>query len=64
MHMELTEEQASDLRELLRESLSDMSVEIAATDNVEYRKGLRAQRASLEAVLAQLGGVPDSAAEV
>jgi hypothetical protein len=55
MQIELTDEQASDLAELLRGALGDLSSEIAATDNAAYRQGLRSKGASLEAVLAQLG---------
>lgn len=55
MHLELTEEQASDLGDLLRSALSDLSTEIAATDNAAYREGLRSRRVSLEGVLASLG---------
>ena len=55
MHIELTDEQVSDLRDLLRAALGDLSSEIAATDNAAYREGLRARRASLEGVLALLG---------
>ncbi len=54
MHIELTDEQVSDLRDLLRAALGDLSSEIAATDNAAYREGLRARRASLEGVLALL----------
>ncbi len=55
MRIELTDEQVSDLGTLLQGALGDLSSEIAATDNPAYRDGLRARRASLEAVLAQLG---------
>ena len=54
MQLELTEEQASDLADLLRGALGDLSSEIAATDNPAYREGLRSRRGSLEAALAQL----------
>jgi LPS O-antigen subunit length determinant protein (WzzB/FepE family) len=54
MHLDLTDEQASDLQDLLRSSLSDLSTEIAATDNAAYRDGLRSKRKSLETVLALL----------
>ncbi len=54
MHLDLTDEQVSDLRDLLRSSLSDLSTEIAGTDNAAYRDGLRSKRKSLEAVLALL----------
>jgi len=55
MRIELTDEQAADLRELLQETLGDLSSEIAATDNAAYREGLRRRRASLESVLDLLG---------
>jgi hypothetical protein len=55
MQIELTEEQATDLAELLRGALGELSAEIAATDNAAYRGGLRARRTSLEGVLAKLG---------
>ncbi len=54
MRIELTDEQASDLAQLLREALGDLSSEIAATDNAAYREGLRARRGSLEGVRAKL----------
>lgn len=54
MQLDLTDEQANDLRELLRTSLGDLSTEIAGTDNAAYREGLRSRRASLEAVLTLL----------
>ncbi|MGO9855176.1 MAG: hypothetical protein ACLPYY_09065 [Acidimicrobiales bacterium] len=60
MKIELTDEQASDLGELLREALGDLSSEIAATDNAAYREGLRARRGSLEGVLAKLGSGGDA----
>ncbi len=55
MHIELTDEQASELRDLLRTSLGDLSSEIVGTDNAAYRELLRARRVSLEGVLGQLG---------
>jgi hypothetical protein len=55
MRIELTDEQVTDLGELLRGALGDLSSEIAATDNPTYRERLRARRASLETVLTQLG---------
>jgi hypothetical protein len=64
MHIKLTHQQAAELRELLQSSLSDLSAEIAGTDNAGYREGLRARRASLEEVLLELGGTRSSRAEV
>jgi len=55
MQIELTDDQRTDLRDLLQVTLGDMSSEIAGTDNASYREGLRHRRASLEGVLAQLG---------
>jgi hypothetical protein len=55
MKIELTDEQVGELRELLRGALSDLSSEIAATDNPTFRDGLRARRVSLEGALTQLG---------
>jgi len=54
MHVELTDRQATDLRDLLHETLGDLSSEIAATDNPGYREGLRTKRESLESVFSQL----------
>ena len=59
MTIELDEQQAEALTELLRGALGDLSAEIAGTDNAGYRDGLRARRASLEGVLAAV----DSARE-
>lgn len=55
MKIGLTEEQVTDLRDLLTGALGDLSSEIAATDNPTYRDGLRGRRLSLEGVLTQLG---------
>ena len=54
MKIELTDEQVTDLGDLLQGALGDLSSEIAATDNASYRDGLRARRASLEGVLVQV----------
>jgi len=51
MHLDLTREQAEDLEALLSVSLSELSHEIAATDNAEYRAGLVARRERLHAVM-------------
>ncbi len=64
MKIELTDQEAADLRELLSGSLGDLSSEIAATDNAAYREGLRARRSSLERVLAQLGAAPASSGDI
>ena len=51
MMIELDEQQAEELTDLLRATLSDLSPEIADTDNAGYRDGLRARRTSLQGVL-------------
>ena len=56
MNIELTESQRTELQELLRGSLADLSSEIADTDNPSYRNGLRERREVLESVLSQLDG--------
>jgi hypothetical protein len=54
MNIELTEPQRTELQELLRGSLADLSSEIADTDNPGYRNGLRERRDVLQSVLSLL----------
>ena len=58
MLIELTETQVTELRELLRASLADLSSEIADTDSASYRRGLRDRREVFESVLTLLDGAP------
>lgn len=58
MLIELTEVQCAELQRLLEGTLSDLSSEIADTDNAEYREGLRERRTVLESVLFQLDNPP------
>jgi hypothetical protein len=58
MLIELNENQCAELQRVLEESLSDLSTEIADTDNPQYREGLRERRAVLESVLYQLDNPP------
>ncbi|HLN40836.1 MAG TPA: hypothetical protein VK215_00170 [Acidimicrobiales bacterium] len=44
MQLELTVEQAQELKTLLEQSLPELSHEIAATDNTVYRAGLNVYR--------------------
>lgn len=44
MNLELTTEQAEELENVLELSLREISHEIAATDNAEYRAALNARR--------------------
>jgi hypothetical protein len=50
----LTAEQAKILRETLESDLSDLSVEIANTDRMEYREEIKAERQLLREIYAQL----------
>ncbi len=54
MSLDLTSEEDEVLRELLDVALSDMSMEIADTDNAGYRTGLRDRRTLLQSVRAKL----------
>ncbi len=55
MHLELTIEQAQALNRLLEQSLRELSHEIAATDNAEFRAHLSEYRHSLVKVTGALG---------
>ena len=56
MELTLTEDEATELRDLLDGSLGDLSSEIADTDNPGYRVSLKARRVHLQAVRARLAG--------
>ncbi|HET9078585.1 MAG TPA: dsRBD fold-containing protein [Acidimicrobiales bacterium] len=58
MHVTLNDEQAGELESLIRESLRDMSHEIAATDNSHYRARLVARRHVLESAIGALHPKP------
>jgi len=58
MLIELTEVQCAELQRLLESTLSDLSSEIADTDDAEYRDRLRDRRTVLESVLFQLDNPP------
>ena len=55
MQVQLTDEQAAELRSVLYAALADLSAEIAGTDNPSYRAGRNARRDTLSAARAQLG---------
>jgi hypothetical protein len=66
MRLELTKEQAQELEGLLAVTMSELSHEIAATDNASYRAELRARRErlfeiaeALETGLASTQSVPE-----
>jgi hypothetical protein len=57
MQITLTDDEATQLRELLDGSLGDLSSEIAGTDNPAFRLVLKERRTHLRAARAQLAQV-------
>ena len=55
-NLELQPDELDVVREVLTSAISDLSPEIADTDNFEYREGLKARREVLQGVVARLGG--------
>lgn len=54
MQLELDNDQASVLHEVLESTLGELRMEIANTDNAQFRRGLRAREDTLRAILAEL----------
>lgn len=54
MELQLDDEQATELRDLLADALRDLSSEIADTDNPGYQRKLRTRRQHLQGVAQQL----------
>jgi hypothetical protein len=50
----MTQAEAAALREILSSYLSDLRMEIADTDSMPFREGLKRQEALLQKLLAQL----------
>jgi hypothetical protein len=63
MDLQLNNEQAGELRSLLDATFRDLTHEISATDNAEYRAGLRERRDLLAAIRSQLGEVTETLPE-
>jgi hypothetical protein len=59
MDVELTPEESEAVRQALRSYLSDLRMEITDTDNPEYRRTLRDERATLERAMSKLAGEPN-----
>lgn len=57
--VQLTEEEAALLKQSLELMLSDVRMEICDTDSGDFREGLKAEKAVLEGVIAQLEGAGD-----
>ena len=54
-NLELEPEELDVVRDVLTSAISDLSPEIAGTDNFEYREALKARREVLRGVVARLG---------
>jgi hypothetical protein len=54
MRIELTESQARVLEEILQSAMSDMRMEIADTDNSDFKAKLRSEKEVLQAILDQV----------
>jgi len=57
MDLHLSDDDAGLLQELLSSAFRDLRFEIAATDNHEFKEGLKEREAALKAILDQVGGV-------
>jgi hypothetical protein len=53
--LDLTAEEAEELRALLRDCLSDLRMEIADTESADFREGLKRRELFLDKLIAQLG---------
>ena len=54
-NLELTEDEIKTLAEILESAVSDLGYEIANTDSMDYRDGLKAKKATAVAILGRLG---------
>jgi hypothetical protein len=60
MDLSLSEEERELLQDVLSSTYRDLRMEIANTDNMEYRQLLRSRQAALEALLERVGGLLDA----
>jgi hypothetical protein len=58
IRIELTAQQAVELREILRSVLGDLRMEIASTDQKDFRDGLKEREAFIKDLLMRLGDDP------
>ncbi|HSJ08110.1 MAG TPA: hypothetical protein VK936_15500 [Longimicrobiales bacterium] len=61
IQLDLAADEQAILRELLETQLSDLRMEIAGTDSLDFRDHLRGRKAVLQKVLDVLGGPEGSA---
>ncbi len=57
MDLSLTENERALLQEVLSSSFRDLRMEVAGTDNFEYRRALQAREATMLAIVERLGGL-------
>lgn len=62
MQLDIDDEDVQLLTEVLSSVVSDLSPEIANTDNYEYRRGLKDRRDRLRALLEALGAASEPGA--
>jgi len=58
MELSLGEDERELLQQVVSSAFRDLRMEIADTDNAEYRAGLRERRSVLESILFQLDNPP------
>jgi hypothetical protein len=58
MTLELTAEEATVLEEVLRRDLGELRMEIADTDNKDFRDGLKHKETLIKSLIERLGGTP------
>jgi hypothetical protein len=58
MQLHLSDQEAHLLREVLRSYLKELRGEIVDTDNVAYKRTLRAERDALDAIAARIEATP------
>lgn len=56
VQLTLTAEEAATLRSVLQSYVSDLRMEIADTDSMDFRERLKAEETVLKRLLQQLGG--------
>lgn len=56
MHLDLDDDQAALLRQLLDEAYRDLRYEIADTNNSKFKEHLRQRKAQLSGILDMVGG--------
>jgi hypothetical protein len=54
VQLQLDNDQAAVLQDVLESTLGDLRMEISNTDNAQFRRGLRAREDTLRTILAEL----------